>query len=174
MIDTRPRQFSVQQPAALSTLAHQVMTLLEIGRIDRTMGRRPDPQDNGLSDPLRLRAALDAGELLPYFQPIVDLPSGRPRGYEALLRWVHPHQGVVLPGRFLPAIESSGLIIPVGRHTLRESVRLLAELRTCATGGGMGVAVNLSLTQLARPGMSETVSRSSMRCRCPRSCSRWS
>jgi hypothetical protein len=82
VIDTRPRQFSVQQPAALSTLAHQVMTLLEIGRIDRTMGRRPDPQDNGLSDPLRLRAALDAGELLPYFQPIVDLPSGRPRGYE--------------------------------------------------------------------------------------------
>jgi EAL domain-containing protein (putative c-di-GMP-specific phosphodiesterase class I) len=157
VMDRRPRHFSAEQLAALRTLAHQVMTLLELGRIDQTMGRRPEADGGELTDPLRLRAALDGGEFLPYFQPIVDLATGSPRGFEALLRWVHPQHGLIMPGRFLPAIESSGLIMPVGRHVLREAVRLLAELRTSPTGRGLGVAVNLSLTQLAQPGVSETV-----------------
>lgn len=129
VMDRRPRRFTIQQLGALSTLAHQVMTLLEIGRIDQIMGRRSEDDAGRLTDPLRLRAALEAGELKPYFQPIVDLPTGRPRGYEALLRWVHPQQGLIMPGRFLTAIESSGLIMPMGRHVLGESIRLLAELR---------------------------------------------
>ena len=157
VIDRHPRDFSAEQLAALSTIAHQVVTLMEIGRLDRAMGRNASSGADELTEPVRLRAALDDAELHPHYQPIVELCSGRITSFEALLRWEHPSLGLILPGRFLPAIESSGLIMPVGRHVLHESIRLLAELQAMPSCRDLGMAVNVSLTQLAQPGISDTV-----------------
>jgi EAL domain-containing protein (putative c-di-GMP-specific phosphodiesterase class I) len=70
-----------------------------------------------------------------------------------------PEHGLILPGRFLPAIESSGLIMPVGRHILREAIIMLARLHVDPANRALGMAVNLSLGQLAQPGLSSNVLR---------------
>ena len=157
VVDTRPRWFTAQQLGALATLAEQAVVLLELRRADALHGR-PVPDEDPLSNPLRLRQALDDGEFVPWFQPAVDLATGEPLGLEALVRWEHPERGVLPPSAFLPAIESSGLMLPVGRHVLRESLRVLARLR--AHGGvsqGFGMAINVSAVQLAEPGLAATV-----------------
>jgi sensor c-di-GMP phosphodiesterase-like protein len=63
------------------------------------------------NDPVaEIAAALKAGEFVPYYQPIVDIRSGRLRGAEVLVRWRKPDGSLVLPGAFIPLVESSGLI----------------------------------------------------------------
>lgn len=71
----------------------------------------------------QLRAALDEGQFVLHYQPILQLNDGRVIGAEALLRWNHPSDGLVPPAAFLPALEESGLIVPVGCWVLRETVR---------------------------------------------------
>lgn len=162
-IDREPRPFTPDQLADLATIGRQVVALLELGRADLARGR-PPADATGVqavrgplaTDPITLRSALDAGELVPHFQPIVDLRRGSAVGFEALLRWEHPELGVQGPGSILPAIESSGLIYPVGRHVLRESIDLVAQLRRTARRH-LGVSVNVSLAQLAQTGFSEAV-----------------
>ncbi len=68
-----------------------------------------------------LHAALEAGEFFLLYQPIVDLSTGAIMGVEALVRWRHPRRGVVEPSDFIPALESSGLIVAVGNWVLREA-----------------------------------------------------
>jgi EAL domain-containing protein (putative c-di-GMP-specific phosphodiesterase class I) len=62
-----------------------------------------------------IERALKAGELIPYFQPVVDITTGRLRGCEVLIRWRKPDGSLVLPGTFIPVLESSGLIVEVTR-----------------------------------------------------------
>ncbi|HWS38110.1 MAG TPA: diguanylate cyclase, partial [Actinoplanes sp.] len=76
-----------------------------------------------------LRHAIDRDQLHLVFQPVVALPSMRPVGAEALLRWTHPELGKVAPLEFIPVAEESGLINRIGAWVLRESVRQLAEWR---------------------------------------------
>jgi len=66
-----------------------------------------------------LRNAIERNELHLLFQPIVRLETGGVHGFEALLRWHRPEQGVVLPAAFLPLAEQTGLILPVGAWALR-------------------------------------------------------
>jgi sensor c-di-GMP phosphodiesterase-like protein len=71
-------------------------------------------------DPIvELERALAAGELVPYFQPVVDITTGRLRGAEVLIRWRKPDGTLVLPASFIPLLESSGLIIEVTRALMR-------------------------------------------------------
>jgi sensor c-di-GMP phosphodiesterase-like protein len=71
-------------------------------------------------DPIaEIERALAAGEFVPYFQPIVDITSGRLRGAEVLIRWRKPDGTLVLPATFIPLLESSGLIIEVTRVLMR-------------------------------------------------------
>ncbi len=157
VLDRRTRSFTARELAVLSSLADQVATLLESRRVDRALGRSADERDAELCDPRRLRQALDAGELTAFYQPIVDLADARAVGLEALLRWRHPERGLLAPARFLPAIESSGLILPVGRHVLREAARMIGDLTRAGADLPCGVSVNVSVTQLAAPGLADLV-----------------
>jgi sensor c-di-GMP phosphodiesterase-like protein len=73
-----------------------------------------------------LRHALENNEYQLFLQPIVRLSDGVIVGAEALLRWAHPRFGLVSPARFVPLLEQSGEILPVGRWVLEEAVRRAA------------------------------------------------
>ncbi|MDX3640246.1 putative bifunctional diguanylate cyclase/phosphodiesterase [Streptomyces sp. MB09-02B] len=104
-----------------------------------------------------LPAALDRGEFFIEYQPLVHLGDGTVRGAEALVRWLHPQHGVLGPDRFIPLAERTGLIVPLGRWVLEQSVRQAREWqeRQWGTGaaGPLRVNVNLSPCQLTHPGL---------------------
>lgn len=104
-----------------------------------------------------LRRAVDRGELRVYYQPIVSLRTGEWVGFEALVRWQHPEQGLVSPGEFIPLAEDTGLIVPIGEFVLREAVRQVAEWRR-AYDTDWVISVNLSVRQLRAPGLVDMVS----------------
>jgi len=74
-----------------------------------------------------LRYAVERDELILHYQPKVDLKSGLVTGVEALMRWRHPTLGLLLPGQFLSAAESSGMIVPMGRWVLEEACHQTQE-----------------------------------------------
>jgi diguanylate cyclase (GGDEF)-like protein/PAS domain S-box-containing protein len=94
-----------------------------------------------------LRLALERDEFALYYQPIMDLWSGAPTGVEALLRWRHPHRGLLFPQQFVPIAEECGLILPIGRWSLREACR---QLRAWQDEGlaPLRIAVNVSAVEL--------------------------
>ncbi len=93
-----------------------------------------------------LRGALERGEFSLVYQPVFELSSGRMTGAEALIRWHHPLRGVVDPDVFVPILEESGHIVPVGRWVLNEACRQAARWR--AHGHRIDLAVNFSVRQL--------------------------
>lgn len=94
-----------------------------------------------------LREAMANDELELYFQPIVSLSTGKIGGYEALLRWHNLQRGMVSPGRFIPLMEESGLIVPIGAWVMRTACAFARKLmdRGCLDSY---VAVNVSVKQL--------------------------
>lgn len=94
-----------------------------------------------------LRGAMGTGELQLHFQPKVDLATGRVLGAEALLRWLHPQEGVIPPTEFIPTAEASGLILPIGQWVLQESCRRLVQWREAGVHLDH-IALNLSVRQL--------------------------
>ncbi|MBI1723955.1 MAG: EAL domain-containing protein, partial [Gemmatimonadetes bacterium] len=98
-----------------------------------------------------LRRALERREFGLDYQPIVALESGDIVGFEALLRWRHPHRGLLGPGEFVPVAEDTGLIVPIGRWVLREACRQLCEWRRAFPDRStLGISVNVSFKQLLR------------------------
>ena len=106
----------------------------------------------------RLLRALERNELFVVFQPQVDLSSGQPLAFEALVRWQDPHRGVVGPDQFIPFAEKTGLIVELGRWVLEESCRRCAKWNSSAPKE-VPVAVNLSAVQLRDPRFPEELSR---------------
>jgi diguanylate cyclase (GGDEF)-like protein/PAS domain S-box-containing protein len=92
-----------------------------------------------------LRYALERGELQLYYQPQINIASGRITGVEALLRWNRPGFGVVGPMEFIPVAEETRLIVPIGEWVLREACRQATAWQT--RGSGFRMAVNLSPRQ---------------------------
>ncbi len=99
-----------------------------------------------------LRKALEKQELALLYQPIVDTRKNMVLGAEALILWNHPTMGVIPPAEFIPIAEDTGLIIPIGEWVIRTAFERLR----CWNDAGhlnMRLAVNLSPTQLSRPGL---------------------
>ena len=104
-----------------------------------------------------LRRALAQQELLVYFQPVVELVTGRVVGAEALVRWQHPERGLVGPGEFIELAEETGLVHEIGSWALREACRnAVGWQRFAVRGGAFRVGVNVSVRQLV-PGWPRVV-----------------
>ncbi|MDF0530216.1 EAL domain-containing protein [Tsukamurella sp. 8F] len=108
----------------------------------------------------RMREALDRGEFVVLYQPIVDLAgdSGRIVGAEALVRWQHPTLGLLAPDRFIDLAEDNGLILPLGTRVLDQACRDAVEWRA-ASGEDLFVSINVSPLQLRDPDFLRSVER---------------
>lgn len=155
--DRKPRHFTAAQLQMVTDLAAQVVTVLEERRRDQLAGMLEGDVAADARDPVRLRLALERGELVPYFQPVVDVITGATHGLEALIRWEHPELGTLLPPAFLPAVEGSALVVPVGRAVLDASLAELRRLHQQNLAVPGGVAVNVASGQLSRPGLAADV-----------------
>ncbi len=97
----------------------------------------------------RIQEALDQQEFILHYQPKVDMRSGRVLGFEALLRWEHPQQGLIAPLQFLPLIENTGLSSRVGDWVLAQALEHLSQWRR--NGFDFSVSVNISARHLQEP-----------------------
>ena len=104
---------------------------------------------------LALREAIEGDQLVLHFQPVVDLAQGRVVGVEALVRWEHPEDGLIMPDAFIPVSETSGLIVPLGAWVLHEACRSAVAWE--AQGRRLDMAVNLSVRQVSHPDLLATV-----------------
>ncbi|WP_100640271.1 EAL domain-containing protein [Marinobacter salexigens] len=94
----------------------------------------------------RMRRALELNEFELYFQPIVDMITGEVRAAEALLRWNNPVMGMIMPDRFIPLAEETGLIIGIGEWVLEQACLAAVRWKTI-TGRDIGISVNVSPRQ---------------------------
>ena len=94
-----------------------------------------------------LRAAIQRDELSIFFQPIVDLQTGRIRTFEALVRWFHPVKGELRPDQFIPVAEETGVIVTLGNWITAQAAKACASWPE-----EVSVAVNLSPLQIKAPG----------------------
>jgi EAL domain-containing protein (putative c-di-GMP-specific phosphodiesterase class I) len=96
-----------------------------------------------------LQKAIADDELVVFYQPIVDMGSGRMIGAEALVRWLNPRRGLIMPNDFIPIAESSGLVVPVGRWVLAEACRATKEWKDAGiVDDDFYISVNLSARHL--------------------------
>jgi EAL domain-containing protein (putative c-di-GMP-specific phosphodiesterase class I) len=100
----------------------------------------------------RLRQALSNGELVLFYQPVLDLRDGRIRGAEALLRWRHPERGLLNPADFITLAEISGLITPIGRWVLKSACEQIREWKAMGHPR-LTVSINLSPRQFQQVGL---------------------
>jgi len=119
---------------------------------------RVDARDAGDERAACIARALDRGEIVAHFQPIVDLDTGRVCAVEALARWNHPVDGLLGPGAFIDIAEQSDLIVRLGETMLDLACGQVARWRA-TTAPDLRVAVNVSPRQLRDFGFARTVQR---------------
>ncbi len=103
-----------------------------------------------------LRQAIDRKEFQVNYQPVISLKSGKMVAVEALLRWLHPERGMILPAEFIPMAEETGLIISLDEWVLQESCEQAKRWQE-STGRELAVAVNISARHMQDPGLADLV-----------------
>jgi EAL domain-containing protein (putative c-di-GMP-specific phosphodiesterase class I) len=104
-----------------------------------------------------LQRAVDCGELIRLYQPIVELPSGVPRYVEALLRWDHPDRGLLAPAEFLADEDDSALLVRIGWSVMIEAVHRAGEWRQAYPDRPVTVSMNVSAGHLSYRGLSTRI-----------------
>jgi diguanylate cyclase (GGDEF)-like protein/PAS domain S-box-containing protein len=119
-----------------------------------------------------LRFALDRGQFLLHYQPLICLADGSLRGFEALVRWRHPDRGMISPSLFIPVLEETGLIASLGHWVIRHACRQLRAWRDSFpdVASGLRVSINVSGRQFAKPGLIEQVDNALQDCGLPPRC----
>ncbi len=143
-----PRSSVAERQGDLRTLGTITTGLLAILVLTLSLLLPKKPLDNPIEE---IERALKAGEFVPYYQPIVDIRSGRLRGAEVLVRWRKPDGTIIPPATFIPLAESSGLIIELTRALMR---------RVCVEAGptfGLRPHLKVSFNLTARHFTSEEV-----------------
>ena len=106
-----------------------------------------------------LRWAIERHQFQLHYQPIIDLETDEISGFEALLRWEHPHEGFISPAEFIPVAEEAGLIVDIGEWVLREACRQLYQWKQKFNGHPrLRMSVNLSSQQFT-PDLSQKIDR---------------
>jgi len=105
-----------------------------------------------------LSTAIDRGELLLHYQPIISLATGTLKGFEALVRWNHPERGLIGPDEFISAAEDSGAILSLGEWAVHEACRQMKQWQQeHPVHRSLYVSVNVSAKQLMRQDLAEQV-----------------
>ena len=104
--------------------------------------------------------ALDNKEFFLCYQPIMSLPDGKIRGFEALIRWRHPVRGLISPAEFIPLAEEIGFIRPIGRWVLEAACRQAKHWQdTFPVSPPLTISVNLSAAELTDSNLLEEVTQ---------------
>ena len=103
-----------------------------------------------------LRHGIAAGQLVVYYQPIIDLRTLRPRGAEALVRWQHPRRGLLPPADFIAFAEERGIVAQIGDVVLETACAMLERLRL-AGRSTIKIGVNVSANQFSKPDFVEGI-----------------
>ena len=109
------------------------------------------PRDCPAAGGERPRRAVERGELLLHYQPLVSLHDDRLVAVEALVRWQHPERGLIAPLDFIPVAEENGLIEPIGRWVLERACAQAAKWCRVRPDAPISISVNLSPVQVANP-----------------------
>jgi diguanylate cyclase (GGDEF)-like protein len=105
-----------------------------------------------------LRRALERQEFIVYYQPIIHLKTEQICGFEALIRWQHPQRGMVSPGEFIPCLEDTGFIVPVGLEVMQQACQQLKYWQEQGATD-LEMSVNLSVRQFSHPTLLEDLHR---------------
>jgi diguanylate cyclase (GGDEF)-like protein/PAS domain S-box-containing protein len=123
--------------------------------VDRE-GNTPPLDVTNLGDDLD--KAVDRGELVLHYQPIVSLQTGKLFAFEALIRWQHPQRGLILPSDFIPLAEEKGSILEIGTWAIREACLQLKRWQDrFSLHSSLAVTVNLSSKQFRQPNLIDQV-----------------
>ena len=144
----------IVQRADLAMYAAKQAGRRRIALFDQTMRRQVDDR---LDMERELRAAFRDNQLSLHYQPIVNTGSREVLGFEALVRWQHPTRGLILPGKFMPVIASSGFSIQLGEFVLNEATRAASLLRLRSPN--LSMSINLSAAELNNGDLVENVAK---------------
>ena len=105
-----------------------------------------------------LRRAVELGEFVLHYQPVVSLRTGRVTGLEALVRWQHPERGLVHPADFIPVAEETGLIVPIGKWVLAEAMEQIKHWHAShPRKEPLTIGINLSVKQFTQPDLVDQI-----------------
>ena len=108
------------------------------------------PHENDIAN------AVENKEFVLFYQPIINLNSGKISGFEALIRWRHPEKGLILPDKFIPLAEATGLILPMGSWLIEEAVSRIKSWHE-KYNPQLSVSINLSPVQFINLNLAEEI-----------------
>ena len=106
-----------------------------------------------------LRRAVEQREFVAYYQPVIDSQAQRIVGFEALVRWKHPQEGLLLPGSFIEFAEEIGLVSQIDQLVLEQACADICAFRQARYGAEVTLNVNVDESELLRPEFAEDISR---------------